>query len=152
VGLDLQGGNSFPFDNIGDRVSGTIIDTRKQQQTNLTTGEPEWWDVGQTQPKEVYIVVLKTDLRDGGPADDGTREVWLYANRYTAVKQVTNRLDEGAKFALEYVADSDKQAAQRGHNKAKLYKAWYEAPKAGTDLGGAAPAAAASSYDAEPPF
>jgi len=67
-----QGAKSFPFDKVGDQVTGEIVDASKQQQTNMEDGKPAFWDDGN--PKMMVVVTLQTDLKDDED-DDGKRTV-----------------------------------------------------------------------------
>lgn len=141
MGIELSSSApSVQFENIGDTVTGIILEADEVQQTNLNTGEPVFWDTAKTKPKK--MPVLKLDApRHPAANDDGHVSLFLSGHRYTAVRNVTKRLDEGATITLTFVAYSDREPATRGHNPAKLYRAEYTpAPKGiALDGGPAAP-------------
>lgn len=148
------GGNAFPFDNIGDSVTGQIIGIEEQQQTDMDSGLPAVWDNGA--PKMMVRVELQTDQRDpANPGDDGKRAVYLKGSRkaetmstmaavLTAVRNASGAttLAVGGTLTLTYSADG--VASKRGWNPPKHYTASYvPAPPAQVDLSGqAAPAPA----------
>lgn len=140
--LGGEGGNTFPFDNIGDYVQGTVLDLAEVQQTDLQSGQPAFWDDGK--PKMMYRVTLQTELRDpANPADDGKRTVYLRGAKkpkddggksslcavLDAVKDATGsgNLAYGGKLTLQYAANGPQP--NRGFNAPKYYLAWYEPPQ-----------------------
>lgn len=159
MSFDLGGGgNSFPFDNVGDTVTGKITLIEEQQQTDMDTGMPAVWENGQ--PKMMVRVELQTDLRDpADPADDGKRSVYLKGSKkpesrssmaaaIEAVKNSTGArtLQVGGTFTLSYIGDG--QATRRGYNAPKQYQATYQPPT--VDLGGGEPAYAQPAPAAQP--
>lgn len=148
--MDIGGGGSasFPFDQVGDTVTGTIRNLEEVQQTDMTTGEPSFWPDGK--PKMMYRVTLDTDLRDpSDPTDDGERSIYLRGSKkpesqsslaavLNAVRQATGgtNLAVGGRLTLAYVGNG--VASVRGHNPPKFYQAQYQAPS--VNLDGGAPA------------
>lgn len=139
--LGGEGGNTFPFDNVGDHVQGTVLDLAEVQQSDMQTGQPAFWDDGK--PKMMYRVTLQTELRDSAnPADDGKRTVYLRGAKkpkddggksslcavLDAVKAATGsgNLAYGGKLTLQYAGNGPQ--TNRGFNPPKYYQAWYEAP------------------------
>ena len=135
------GGNSWLPENVGDKISGTIIKIERTQATDFTTGAPAEWSDGK--PKLVTIVELQTDL-DEKDEDDGKRTVWLKGGANyeaaegkglsgeLALKQAgtdagVTAFDEGGKLVV--IMSGVAKATQRGYRQAKLYQAKYEAPK-----------------------
>lgn len=145
--MDIGGGGSasFPFDQVGDSVTGTIRDLEEVQQTDMTTNEPSVWPDGK--PKMMYRVTLDTDLRDpADPTDDGERSVYLRGSKkaesqsslaavLAAVRQVTGgtNLAVGGRLTLTYIGNG--VASVRGHNPPKFYSAQYQAPSVNLDGG-----------------
>lgn len=139
-----DGGNSFPFDRIGDTVTGQIVSLQEVQQTDLQTGEPKTFANGQ--PMMMYRVSLATQLRDpANPSDDGHRDVYLKGSRKSetqsslaavldAVRAATGGtdLEPNATLTLTYIGDGP--VSQRGFNPPKLYQATYQ--RAVMGLGG----------------
>lgn len=143
MGFDLggQGGNSFPFDNPGDTVTGKIIELEEVQQTDMDTGTPASWPDGR--PKMQYRVTLQTDLSDDAD-DDGVRAVYLRGARkpdalsslsavLVAVKATTggSSIDTGGNLTLTYTGDG--VPSKRGYNAPKQYEATYRPPSADLD-------------------
>lgn len=145
------GGNAFPFDNIGDSVTGKILDLEEVQQTDMETGEPLTWPNGK--PKMMFRLTLQTDLREDD-ADDGVRTIYLRGSRKSssksslaaaldAVKRATGstQMQTGATYTHTYIGDG--VPTRRGYNPPKLYEAVYVPPS--VDLDNAqAPAAPAT--------
>src|SRR5262245_4773219 len=148
------GGKNFPFETIGDQVTGTIISVNKRQQTDLTTGEPKTWPNGE--PRFMFNIQLQTNLRDD-EFDDGVRSINVKWNSQKAVQDAVRRagaskLDIGGTLTLKYSANGP-----RGNfpQPPKLYVANYIPPDDGAALMGAgtgAPAAyPGSPQPADPP-
>jgi diaminopimelate epimerase len=144
----LNGSNAkaFPFDNVGDTVSGVIIEMKKTQQTDMDTGKPTFWDNGD--PKMMLRITLQTDLQTDDD-DEGVRSVYLRGGNYTAasgkgtsslvaVKDAVRRsgsaegIQPGGKLTLQYSGNAAK--TNKAYNPAKLYVANYEAPSFAVDL------------------
>lgn len=135
------GGTSFPFDTIGDAVTGTILDVEELQESDFDSGAPKFWPDGK--PIMQHRVTLQTELRDDGD-DDGQRSVYLRGSRkpeskstlsavLQAVKATTggSALDKGGVLTLTYVGDG--VPSQRGRNAPKWYEATYRPPSVSLD-------------------
>ncbi len=153
--LGGEGGNAFPFDTVGDSVTGKVVALEQQQQTDMDSGEPAWWDDAKTRPKIMYAVTLQTELREEA-GDDGLRTVYLRGSTKpetksslaavrVAVKATTGSFDlqYGGKLTLAFVGTEP--ASNRKFNDRKLYAATYEAPSVSLD-----PTPAASTTAAQP--
>lgn len=133
-------GKAFPFDNIGDTVSGVIVEMKKTQQTDMESGKPAFWDNGD--PKMMLRIVLQTELQDDDD-DEGLRSIYLRGGNYTAakgkgtssqvaVKDAVRRsgdpkgIQVGGKLTMQYSGEAAK--TNRAFNAAKLYLASYEPP------------------------
>lgn len=164
--IDLASGGSasFPFQNIGDSVTGKILNLEELQQTDLQTGEVKTFTNGQ--PMMMYRVELQTNLRDG-EMDDGVRSVYLKGSKKAesqsslaavlqAVLAATGRaaLTVGGTLTLTYTGDG--VAKGRGFSAPKQYSAQYAAPSVSLDPQPAAapqaptPAAPASPWGNQP--
>lgn len=142
------GGNAFQFETPGDSVTGKITVIEEQQQTDMDSGQPAFWENGQ--PKMMVRVELQTELRNPvDPGDDGKRSVYLKGSKkpeskssmaaaIEAVKSSTGArtLQVGGTFTLTYSGDG--VASRRGYNAPKQYEATYQAPT--VDLMGDQPA------------
>ena len=141
--IDLASGGSasFPFQNIGDSVTGKILNLEELQQTDLQTGEVKTFTNGQ--PMMMYRVELQTNLRDG-EMDDGVRSVYLKGSKKAesqsslaavlqAVLTATGRaaLTVGGTLTLTYTGDG--VAKGRGFSAPKQYSAQYAAPSVSLD-------------------
>src|SRR5216117_2466964 len=45
------GGDSFPFDHIGDEIEGYVQEMSTRQGSEIGTSKPAWWDEKHTRPK-----------------------------------------------------------------------------------------------------
>ena len=159
--IDLASGGSasFPFQNIGDSVTGKILNLEELQQTDLQTGEVKTFTNGQ--PMMMYRVELQTNLREG-EMDDGVRSVYLKGSKKAesqsslaavlqAVLTATGRaaLTVGRTLTLTYTGDG--VAKGRGFSAPKQYSAQYAAPSVSLDpQPAAAPQAPAPAAPASP--
>jgi hypothetical protein len=148
------GGASAKFDTIGDSVTGVIISTDVQQQTDITTGAPLTWDNGD--PRQQLVVRLQTSQRDpDNPDDDGTRAVYVKGSKKTGTRSMHDAvatavraaggkgLEEGGTLTVKFVGEEP--PSQRGLSPRKLWEATYVQPdraaQSGTFLGTTAPQA-----------
>lgn len=141
-----SGVKAFPFEEIGDSVQGIITDMTKQQQTNMETQEPLYWQNGD--PRMMLRVTLETNLREG-ENDEGMRSVYLRGGNFTvargkgnsslqAVKDAVKRsgsakgIEEGGLLTLTYTGEGTRP--NKGMNPPKLYSAEYAPPSGAVDL------------------
>ncbi len=161
--LGGEGGNSFPFDAVGDFVKGKVRTVEQQQQTDMESGEPAFWPGGK--PKLMYAVTMQTELRDDA-ADDGMRCVFLKGSTKPesksslaavrgAVKGATGAYDLQYDGELTLQFSNVEPPATRGFSPRKLYDAWYVPPvmTIGESAPGPTPppAAAPAAPPAQPP-
>jgi hypothetical protein len=126
----LMGGGvkAARFEQVGDKVAGTIEDLEVRQQTDFDTGKPLTWDDGS--PRNQLVVTLQTELRDDAD-DDGRRRVYVKgksltdATRDACLKVGARRgLEIGGWYEVAYVADG--QPSRKGLAAPKLYLAEYQ--------------------------
>lgn len=130
MGIDLSSGApSAQFEKPGDSVAGTIVRVEELQQTDMETGEPQFWDAAKQRPKMMISVTLHSPDHPDADEESGEVCVYLSGGRYAAVKAVTRRLDEGGQLRLTFVGLSDQPPKQKGYNRAKRFEAVYQAPK-----------------------
>jgi len=140
------GAKAFPFEEIGNKVTGEIKEMKKQQQTDMQTGEPSHWANGD--PKMMLRITLQTDLQES-EEDEGLRSVYLRGGNFTAVKGSgtssllavkdavrrsgsTEGIQIGGILTMEYTGMG--QAANKGFTPPKLYTASYRAPLTTIDM------------------
>jgi len=140
------GGKAFPFENIGDKVTGEIKEMKKQQQTDMVTGEPSFWANGE--PKMMLRITLQTDLQESED-DEGLRSVYLRGGNFNAVKGsgtssllavkdavrrsgTSEGIQPGGILTMEYTGNG--QAPNKGFSAPKLYTASYRPPMASIGL------------------
>ena len=130
---------------MGDTVKGVIVSMKKQQQTDMTTKQPAFWDNGD--PKMMLVVVLQTDLREEDD-DEGLRTVYLRGGNPKAVKgkgtsslnavkdalrRSGQKLPEvGATLSLQYSGEGERP--NKAFNPPKLYLASYDPPSYSVDI------------------
>jgi hypothetical protein len=140
------GAKAFPFENIGDKVTGEIKEMKKQQQTDMQSGEPAFWANGD--PKMMLRISLQTDLQETED-DEGMRSIYLRGGNFTAVKGSgtssllavkdavrrsgsNDGIQLGGILTMEYTGMG--QAANKGFTPPKLYTASYRAPMDTIDM------------------
>lgn len=139
--LFRQSAKSFPFNNVGDAVSGVIKQLEMRQQTDLETGVPQSWPDGK--PKMMLSIVLQTELQED-ENDDGLRSLYARGGNYTpangkgasmntairdaVVASGAQRIEVGGKLSVGYTGNGTK--SNNAFTAPKLYSARYEAPTA----------------------
>ena len=123
-----SGARSAKFQNVKDRVGGTIVNYVTRQQTDIN-GSPKTYDDGN--PMWQTVITLATDLQEDDD-DDGLRAVYakgemLKAIRTACVKSGATGIARGGKLAVQY--SGERPPSQRGFNATKLFVARYEAPE-----------------------
>jgi len=131
---EFMGGGykTFPFDNIGDTVRGTVIELPvKEQQRDMESNEPAFWDDEKTKPKWMFRLMIQTDLRDDD-MDDGVRALYLAWKRLDAVRAAVREsksksIEVGGELALRFLEFG--VATRKGFSQPKIgWKAWYRPP------------------------
>lgn len=123
---------SFKFTAKGATAKGIIESLDIQQQKDIKTGLPLWWDKEATQPKNQVRIVLATDERDPAKEDDdGRRAIYVKGEMQRAVRDAikaagVEKIEEGGTLAVQYYDDGDPPGV--GMNAPKLYKAQYKPP------------------------
>lgn len=117
----LTESNSLPavsFREVGDRVEGTITNTRKLEDRDMD-GELRTWPNGD--PKHVWVFDLDTD--------DGAHALWVRGNMVTAIREAAQKSGVsnmvGARLTVEH--HDLGEPSKKGYNPAKLYRAKIEA-------------------------
>ncbi len=135
-----SGARSAKFENVGDKVSGTICETPEMRaQTDIATGKPLTWDDGA--PKMQLVITLQTTERDpADPEDDGKRRVYVKGSKKPGSKSMHDAVAGairagGAKGlqiggVLEVAHTGSRPADVKGFNPAKQYEARYTPPSA----------------------
>lgn len=131
------GGQSFPFDNVGDTVTGVILGPNpyeKRVQTKTDgSGEPKTFPDGS--PMTMFQVRLQTQVRDpSNPFDDGVRSVFLKWKSQAAVQLAVRAagaqdLAVGGTLTLQFVGEEP--PSKRGQQPVKLWRAHYVPPPPG---------------------
>lgn len=133
------GGKAAKFEQLGDRVVGTITELKISQQTDMETGAPLTWADGS--PRNQLVITLQTDERLDDN-DDGVRRVYAKGGNYEvaegkgksmkdaiaeAVKASgAGKIEEGGKLTVGYSGNGKR--TNRGFSAPKLFAAKYEAP------------------------
>lgn len=135
--LNGQGAKAFPFDHVGASVTGVITDLDVRQQTDMQTGEVQYWADGR--PKQILVITIQTELQDD-EADDGLRTLWIRGGNFmiasgkgssalTAVKDALRKagakdLEIGATITMTHSGMG--KASNKGFSPPKLYTADYQ--------------------------
>lgn len=138
----LMGGAGAPsakFKNLGDTVTGQVLDYEMRQQSDLETNSLKTWDDGR--PMMQLVVTLQTTEREAGiEDDDGKRRVYIKGLLQQAVRDAIKaaggkKLEVGGTLTVRYIGDEAPK--RRGVNGAKIYQAHWQ-PGADVFLNGAA--------------
>lgn len=156
---EFMGGGfkTFPFDNPGDLVSGYVIELPvKEQQKDMKTGLPKFWNDDTAQPMWMWRIVLQTELRDPkDQQDDGRRTLYLSWHRLNAVRNAVRAAGEtkiklNGQLALRF--DAYGEETKKGFSKPKIdWTAWYRAPASEPEFMEGPGAAQAAPPPAAPP-
>jgi hypothetical protein len=136
-----SGGKAFPFNEIGDKVTGTIQVIERRQQTSFENSTPLTWDDGT--PRMLTYIELATDLRDDDD-DDGVRALYCKGGNFEVQEgtglSAERALVEAAKKAgvkdievgtrLTAVFSGKAKPSVRGYQPAKLFAMKLEPAKA----------------------
>ena len=138
------GGNSFPFDNFGDFITGLVFEFEPNLTQTDKDGKPKCFAGGQemkmhrvglhvlesSNPQYAQGMDVSVYLKGGAklnPDGSGPTQAVVLA----AIKAATgmNDLQPGAKLTLQYVAEGTSK--DRMTQPPKYYKAWYVVPAMG---------------------
>lgn len=134
------GAKAFPFEELGATVTGEIVAMDKRQQTDMQTGEPQFWQNGDK--KMMLQITMQTDLQETDD-DEGLRSVYLRGGNFDAVKGkgtssliavkdavrksgTDKGIEIGGRLTLTYTGEG--KASAKGFNPPKLYTASYAPP------------------------
>ncbi|MCH9275652.1 hypothetical protein JS533_005110 [Bifidobacterium amazonense] len=110
-------------DPIGTSVTGTVESIEAQQQRDMDTQEPKFFDNGQ--PMMQVVIHVATTLRDTTIlGDDGVRAVYVKGKNLSTLRQASRMVGRdfphvGDGFTATYTANGE--AKKRGWNPPKLY-------------------------------
>lgn len=117
---------------IGDTVSGTILDAEVRQSRDFDDNKLEFWNDGS--PVLQLVVNIQTDLNDPEGEDgddDGVRSIyvkWWGASRKALLRAIKDAgaddLETGATFTASYVGDGEQPDKKK--SKPKLYAYGYK--------------------------
>lgn len=129
---------SAKFDEIGDRIEGTIVSAEELDQTDIETGEVKRWPDGKAVKQ--WVVVVRTDMRDGDD-DDGQRTLYAKGGKFDAasgsgqsmmeaIKAAANGrpIEEGGTLTVMHSGLGKKK--NPAYSAPKLFKAKYAPPAA----------------------
>lgn len=136
INTNTSTGRSAKFENVGDRIEGTIVSAEVKPQTDIETGEIKRWSDGK--PVEQWVISLQTDLREADD-DDGIRTLYAKGGRFDAasgsgqsmmeaIKAAASGkpIEEGGTLTVMYSGQGKKKNV--AYSAPKLYKAKYAAP------------------------
>lgn len=127
-----SGAKGFKFENVGDSVTGTIVDKKVRQRREYrpdgSDGPLKFWDEAKTRPVMQGILILQTALRDASlQGDDGKRSVYLLDRAQKALGQAVRsstdeRIELGAQVTITYRGPDPNS---KGGTPAKLFDVKY---------------------------
>jgi hypothetical protein len=126
----LSGGvPALKYETAGTTHTGKIISAEVQQQREIDSGKPKYWDDGK--PQMQIKVHLQTTIRDPEiEDDDGIRADYIRGNKLkavqAAVRKAKAKLEPGGELTITYTGDGEQKT--RGFNAPKLYTASYVPP------------------------
>jgi hypothetical protein len=128
--LMSAGVKSFKFTNHGDTVKGRITSLDMQQQRDIKTNEPKFWNDGK--PMMQLRIVLDTGLAEG-PEDDGLRAIYVRGQMQQSVREAikaagATTIEEGGTLGVQYTGDGT--PTNPAFDGPKLYRAQYQPPVA----------------------
>jgi hypothetical protein len=117
------------FETAGTVVSGKVTHAERQQQREIDSGKPKYWEDGT--PRMQIVAHLQTTQRDpDDPDDDGMRAVYIRGNMLNALRAALRKahakLELGGILTITYTGDGERRAP--GFNPPKLYTADYSPP------------------------
>lgn len=121
---------------IGETVTGTVIDHEVRQSRNFDDNKLEYWD--DESPRLQIVVNIQTELRDAEVEegeDDGVRSIyikWWGASRKAMLKAIKDAdagdLAAGGILTAAYIGDGEQPDKKK--SAPKLYAYGYTAPGA----------------------
>jgi hypothetical protein len=126
------GAKTFPFDTVGDEVTGRILSIEQRQQTDMQTKEPAFWKDGK--PKMMFTFTLQTKLREEED-DDGVRTINVRWKSQDAIKAAVKasgakKPEVGGILTMKFTGEG--VATERGFSKPKFWAAHYIPPDPST--------------------
>jgi hypothetical protein len=130
---DLFAGGGAPaasFAELGDSITGVILNVEGRQQTDFDSGEPLTWDDGK--PRMEAIITLSTKLRDPEVEDDeGERRLFCRGQMLTAMRGAVKKAKDkkpriGGRLTVTFSDEGEQK--KKGFNKPKLFTVVYEPP------------------------
>lgn len=130
---DLFSGGGAPaasFSEIGDSITGVILNAEARQQTDFDSGEALTWDDGK--PRMEVVITLSTKLRDPEIEDDeGERRLFCRGQMLTAMRGAVKKAKDkkpriGGRLTVTFSDEGEQK--KRGFNKPKLFTVTYEPP------------------------
>jgi hypothetical protein len=122
------GSKTFPFDTVGDSITGRILSIKQRQQTDMQTNELAFWPDGK--PKMMFTIELQTKIRED-EEDDGIRTINVRWKSQEAVQKAVKlsgakKPEVGGILTLTFTGEG--VATQRGFSKPKFWSANYVPP------------------------
>ncbi len=122
------GSKTFPFDTVGDEVTGRILSIEQRQQTDMQSGEPAIWKDGK--PKMMFTISLQTKIREDED-DDGVRTINVRWKSQEAVQKAVKmagakKPEIGGILTMKFTGEG--VPSQKGFSKPKFWSAQYVPP------------------------
>jgi hypothetical protein len=117
------------FENVGDMITGLVVDQFAQQAKDFNTQAPKFWDDGRPVMDPVVILQTSEGLRTlyvgSFRMRNAIREAILVAG-FERGGQAVSGLRKGGRLVVRYTGDD--QPSKRGGPAPKLYDAGYDPP------------------------
>lgn len=128
-----SGGKSAKFPTVGSKVSGSVVGSELQQQTDFETQLPKTWNDGN--PMLQLVVTIQTAEREDNN-DDGTRRIFARGHMLAALKAAVKTCGQsglivGQTITVTYVSDGE---ARKGLAAPKQYDVLLSAGPQVTDI------------------
>lgn len=130
--LNSTGVMAAEFSDVGTVVRGTVTAAEVWNRLDFASKKKLYWDDGN--PRQQLVVTIQTEERENAE-DNGLRR--LYAKKpgsmLDAIQEAVGSrgIAVGGKLTVKY--EGDGEAAQKGWNPPKLYRARYEPPTIAVD-------------------
>ncbi len=170
--LGKQGAPSFPFGRPGDKIGGKVASISATNQTYISDGKDHkagdtvFWDNEKTNPKEMIVVTLQTDVNSAIEVDragvekavlseDGKWTLFYSGHKFTSLQKAVR--ESGATDVLEgdhiettFIEYSDRPPKERAFSPAKLYSTVHRSAPKGVTVVQAATTTPATTADVKP--
>jgi len=112
---------AIKFETIGDKYTGQVIDKELRQQTDLDTGELQFWNDGRAK----MMAVLTLQVQDPTEEDDGKRNLFVRGLMQQAFREAVKEAHKPDLMVGDYITvefTGEQAPARKGLNGMKEFK------------------------------